>query len=714
MENVLKDISKKLGSNQKDFDVQKKSFDKFSGRLKEHLQENKKMLKSLDVLGKKYREINDKNLLKFPTDMRSLFKKQNSKITVVHSDIKKLNEKINKIGYTTRGLAKRKNTTNFKASGSPKKTSRLLIEIRDELSDIKKYFKELASVLAEDPLKNKEKNEDFERMLSKVLAGQRSQPETKSFKFDKSTKGGGGLGDLISSLIIPALLGADLASTLSKSGSGQLAKAVLVNPFKVAKAPEQVKNFFGLEKTAEKGLEKGTEKIAEKELVEEAPKLLGRTTKYAGKGIKSLGKIGGKVLPGIGLGIALKFARDRFKEGDNLGAGAEILSGVASLFPGLGTAASLFLDAGLVARDVALSSKSTSKQQKELILAIDTSEKLLTSLQSQIDNSVDDVEKLRLKILKDYTLDKETEKLNQIKYKQSREKLDEYKVSSPGMNKFLGEEEKYLNEQNLENLQKYKDSDRFNNYAQGEREAILNSGLLDMIESRKNIQNSKSESKNMESKDPTLPEQYNKQIEKETPLDKEYLENLKNEMIEYIKIRSKYEYSEKDNEYKDYYGNIYPENPAILGPKLSALENKIESMKFNKEGAKQLKYLNNSYPKLLDTFNQIKSKGKYFYTEENIKDFLKNSQEKSTGIKPPESISLRETNSTSTAIQNRATAVATIESGKKDSSQPTVIVTNNNTVASNSSSNPTMISPTPLYSDYDSRGFSSNLMPRIA
>lgn len=714
MENVLKDITKKLANNEKDFDLQKKSFNKFSGRLKEHLQDNKKMLKSLDILGKKYRELNDKNLLKVPTDMRSLFKKQSAKITVVNSNIQKLNEKVNKIGYTTRGLAKRKNTSaNFR--GSSKKNSRLLIEIRDELSDIKKYFKDLSITLTEDPLKNKEKNEDFERMLSKILAGQKTQPETKAFKFDKSSKGN--LSDLLSSLIIPALLGADLASGLNKSGSGQLAKAVLANPFKLGKVPGQVndvKKFFG-SKVVEEGAEKGIEKVAEKELAEEAPKVLGRTAKYAGKGIKSLGKVGGKVLPGIGLGIALKFARDRFKEGDNLGAGAEIVSGVASLFPGLGTAASLFLDAGLVARDVALSSKSVSKEQKELISAISSSEKLLNSLQSQIDNSVDDVEKLRLKILKEYTLDKETERLNQIKYKQSREKLDEYKSSTPGMNKFLDEEEKYLNQQNPEDLAKYKDSDRFKNYSQGEQETILKSGLFDIIESRKNIENSKSESKKMEAKDPTLPEKYNKEKEQEEfAPNKEYLENLKNEMIEYIKIRSKYEYSEKDNEYKDYYGNVYPVNPAVLGPKLGALEDKIENLKFSKEGAKQIKYLNSTYPKLLNTFNQIKSKGKYFYTEENIKDFLKNSQEKSTNIKAPSKISLRETNSTSTAIQNRASAVATIETGKKDTQQPTVIVTNNNTVASNSSSNPTLISPTPLYSDFDSRGFSSNLMPRIA
>ena len=245
MENVLKDITKKLANNEKDFDLQKKSFNKFSGRLKEHLQDNKKMLKSLDILGKKYRELNDKNLLKVPTDMRSLFKKQSAKITVVNSNIQKLNEKVNKIGYTTRGLAKRKNTSaNFR--GSSKKNSRLLIEIRDELSDIKKYFKDLSITLTEDPLKNKEKNEDFERMLSKILAGQKTQPETKAFKFDKSSKGN--LSDLLSSLIIPALLGADLASGLNKSGSGQLAKAVLANPFKLGKVPGQVndvKKCFG-------------------------------------------------------------------------------------------------------------------------------------------------------------------------------------------------------------------------------------------------------------------------------------------------------------------------------------------------------------------------------------------------------------------------------------------------------------------------------------
>lgn len=86
----------------------------------------------------------------------------------------------------------------------------------------------------------------------------------------------------------------------------------------------------------------------------------GVASKAAGKGTaKFAGKAGAKSLlkkiPIIGLLAGLGFAAGRLMDGDFLGAGMEVASGAASLVPGIGTAASVALDAGLIARDMNMS-----------------------------------------------------------------------------------------------------------------------------------------------------------------------------------------------------------------------------------------------------------------------------------------------------------------------------------------------------------------------
>ena len=100
------------------------------------------------------------------------------------------------------------------------------------------------------------------------------------------------------------------------------------------------------------------------------PRAAARTAlnNYAKQGAKKLGiKIGakgaakaglktlGKKLPfGIGLGISAIFAAQRLfqKPPDPAGAALELASGAAAFVPGIGTAASLAIDAGLAARDM--------------------------------------------------------------------------------------------------------------------------------------------------------------------------------------------------------------------------------------------------------------------------------------------------------------------------------------------------------------------------
>tara|TARA_R110000851_G_scaffold144248_2_gene283360 strand:- start:219 stop:2624 length:2406 start_codon:yes stop_codon:yes gene_type:complete len=69
-------------------------------------------------------------------------------------------------------------------------------------------------------------------------------------------------------------------------------------------------------------------------------------------GAKSVGKNLLKKIPGIGLIAGLAFAASKLADGDFVGAGLEVASGAASLIPGAGTAASLAIDAGIMARDI--------------------------------------------------------------------------------------------------------------------------------------------------------------------------------------------------------------------------------------------------------------------------------------------------------------------------------------------------------------------------
>jgi len=74
---------------------------------------------------------------------------------------------------------------------------------------------------------------------------------------------------------------------------------------------------------------------------------------------KSLGKSALKKIPGLGLLAGIAFGVDRAMGGDLKGAGMEVTSGLAGLFPGFGTAASIATDAALLKHDLDRGSDST-------------------------------------------------------------------------------------------------------------------------------------------------------------------------------------------------------------------------------------------------------------------------------------------------------------------------------------------------------------------
>ena len=124
--------------------------------------------------------------------------------------------------------------------------------------------------------------------------------------------------------------GAIAAAFAGIAGIGILGK--LLKVFKGAKA------FLGLGK----GAGKVAAKAGGKNVAKTAAKVGGKT----------VGKSLLKKIPVVGALAGLAFALSRGLDGDMSGAGLELLSGIASLVPGAGTAASVGIDGLLMARDL--------------------------------------------------------------------------------------------------------------------------------------------------------------------------------------------------------------------------------------------------------------------------------------------------------------------------------------------------------------------------
>jgi hypothetical protein len=104
------------------------------------------------------------------------------------------------------------------------------------------------------------------------------------------------------------------------------------------------------EKGAVKAGEKGAVKAGEKGAVKAGEKVASKG--MAKVGAKAVGKSLLKKIPGVSLIAGGVFAAQRAMSGDFAGAGLELASGAAGTIPGVGTAASVGLDAALAARDM--------------------------------------------------------------------------------------------------------------------------------------------------------------------------------------------------------------------------------------------------------------------------------------------------------------------------------------------------------------------------
>lgn len=174
-----------------------------------------------------------------------------------------------------------------------------------------------------------QKRLDAQESLNEEVALEQQQSSSGNAKAEDIGKGsgpGGGVGGSIAKVLGGAVIGKVLAG----------------------KGLKLAKGIGG--KTASKISGKVLEKALGKETAEAVLKNAGREAAETGVE-KGAAKLIGKRIPLVGLGIGTFLALERAAKGDFLGAGLELASGAASTIPGGGTAASLGIDAALMARD---------------------------------------------------------------------------------------------------------------------------------------------------------------------------------------------------------------------------------------------------------------------------------------------------------------------------------------------------------------------------
>ena len=135
----------------------------------------------------------------------------------------------------------------------------------------------------------------------------------------------------------------------SWGGVGLMAAGGAAGALTAYKGAKTVGNFFSSTKGAGAGIEGAGAGIEGAEVA----------AKGAGVAAKGGGKMLGKLLPGIGLAFGIYDAISRASKGDYTGAGLAGVSGIASLFPGLGTAVAVGIDAANIARDYNTPTAST-------------------------------------------------------------------------------------------------------------------------------------------------------------------------------------------------------------------------------------------------------------------------------------------------------------------------------------------------------------------
>ncbi len=152
------------------------------------------------------------------------------------------------------------------------------------------------------------------------------------------------------------------AAKKAKTAVVQTAKKVgqKVAQSKVGTAVKQAVNG-----TAAQTAKKAVDKAAKSAVTQAAKKTV--TKAVTNTAVKAVGKSVLKKIPLISIGAGLIFGAQRAMAGDFAGAAGEVASGVCGTFPGVGTAASVAIDAGLAGRDIYKEVKNADDATKQQV-----------------------------------------------------------------------------------------------------------------------------------------------------------------------------------------------------------------------------------------------------------------------------------------------------------------------------------------------------------
>lgn len=135
-----------------------------------------------------------------------------------------------------------------------------------------------------------------------------------------------------------------------------------------------------------------TAKKEMKVLSKELMKLTATVVKTAEKeALKEGGETVAKKIPGVGLICGLGFAISRSFQGDHSGAVMELMSGTASLVPGLGTAISVGIDGALLAKDMYALYEGVEEMRKE----VNRKAELVKELKKELKTNEENINELR-------------------------------------------------------------------------------------------------------------------------------------------------------------------------------------------------------------------------------------------------------------------------------------------------------------------------------
>lgn len=302
------------------------------------------------------------------TEIENLKEFNKNKFLEVNTNTQNLQELVEESDTTNK--KERKNFTQLESEESYRKET---VKKQDETNEeLKGIYKFLTGSEFDDKLT---KNDSNSGLLSNILDSGKNLLFGKIFKKVGSTKLGSKFLQSRVGNIFNNMVSSDTVNELSektvKSSSNKTKFSSETYNSKVNTRSNPINNI-----ETNIGKKDATDVISREinsNLVESSSKnsskLIGKDAiKNVGKNVgknaaKTTGKALLKKIPIIGLLAGGLFGLQRFMEGDKTGALMELASGAAGTLPGIGTAASTMLDAGLMARDMGVfNTENTSSE----------------------------------------------------------------------------------------------------------------------------------------------------------------------------------------------------------------------------------------------------------------------------------------------------------------------------------------------------------------